>query len=72
MGGSLSLHLGYHLQQNLGGVFALSTFLNNQSIVYDSLDNRASSNAKLPPLKWFHGERLVLFSRSVFDIHGIL
>lgn len=58
MGGTISLHVGYHLHQNVAGVFALSTFLNNQSVVYDSLDNRASGT-KLPPLKWFHGERYI-------------
>jgi phospholipase/carboxylesterase len=57
MGGTLALHTGYHLNQNLGGVFALSTFLNAQSIVYDSLESKSSS--QLPPLKMFHGERYV-------------
>lgn len=57
MGGTLALHTGYHVNQNLGGIFALSTFLNNQSIVYDSLSHRDLSNVQLPPLKYFHGER---------------
>lgn len=55
MGGTLSLHTGFHLNKNIGGVFALSTFLNNQSIVYESLDSKTSE--KLPPLKMFHGDR---------------
>jgi phospholipase/carboxylesterase len=55
MGGTLSLHTGYHLNRNLGGVFSLSSFLNERSIVYESLEN--SSNEALPPLKMFHGER---------------
>lgn len=55
MGGSLALHTGYHLNQNIAGVFALSTFLNAQSIVYDSLEGKNSS--QLPKLKMFHGER---------------
>ena len=55
MGGALSLHTGYHLNRNLGGVFCLSSFLNDRSIVYESLEN--SSAESLPPLKMFHGGR---------------
>jgi phospholipase/carboxylesterase len=55
MGGCLAMHTGFHLNQNLGGVFALSAFLNNNSIVYDSLDS--SSSNLLPKFKAFHGER---------------
>ncbi|CAG9797004.1 unnamed protein product [Chironomus riparius] len=55
MGGTLSLHTGFHLNRNLGGVFSLSSFLNDRSIVYESLEN--SSAQPLPPLKMFHGQR---------------
>jgi phospholipase/carboxylesterase len=55
MGGTLALHTGFHLNQSLGGVFALSTFLNQQSIVYESLQNIPAES--LPKLKMFHGER---------------
>jgi predicted esterase len=55
MGGALALHTAFHLNRNLGGVFALSSFLNHQSIVYESLDEKTSD--ALPPLKMFHGER---------------
>ena len=55
MGGTLSLHTGYHLNRNLGGVFSLSSFLNDHSIVYESLENLPLE--ALPPLKMFHGER---------------
>lgn len=59
MGGALSLHAGYHLNPNLGGVFALSSFLNNDSVVYDSLKSyrKGNPNATLPKLLMFHGER---------------
>ena len=55
MGGCLALHTAYHLNSSVGGVFALSSFLNNKSIVYESLE-RTKSTA-LPPLRMFHGER---------------
>lgn len=55
MGGCLAMHTGFHLNQNLGGVFALSAFLNNNSVVYDTLD--ASNFQSLPKLKTFHGDR---------------
>uniref|UniRef100_U5EXF5 palmitoyl-protein hydrolase n=1 Tax=Corethrella appendiculata TaxID=1370023 RepID=U5EXF5_9DIPT len=59
MGGALALHTGYHLflnQQQLGGIFACSSFLNRTSIVYESLST-ASSDTKLPKLLMFHGDR---------------
>lgn len=55
MGGALALHTGYHLNQKLGGVFAMSSFLNNNSIVYDSIKN--STERTLPKLLMFHGDR---------------
>lgn len=55
MGGCLAMHTGYHLNQNLGGVFALSAFLNSNSVVYESLES--SKSAALPKLKTFHGGR---------------
>lgn len=56
MGGALSLHTAYHVEQNLAGVFACSSFLNDGSIVYDSIKNR-SSDQKLCNLLMFHGDR---------------
>lgn len=55
MGGALALHTGYHLNQGLAGVFAMSSFLNNNSIVYDSI--RSSQSRTLPKLLMFHGDR---------------
>lgn len=60
MGGALALHGGFHVNQNIGGVFALSAFLNHNSIVYDSLKNRKKAeNSKLPKLLMFHGDRFL-------------
>jgi phospholipase/carboxylesterase len=35
MGGSLALHLGYRVNRDLAGIFALSSFLPPDSTVYD-------------------------------------
>ncbi|XP_071511802.1 lysophospholipase-like protein 1 [Diadema antillarum] len=55
MGGCLALHVAYRFQRELAGVFALSSFLNDTSIVYKDLAG-ASAEAK-PPLFACHGER---------------
>ena len=59
MGGALALHTAYHLNTKIAGVFAMSSFLNNNSIVYESLklipENQIGS---LPKLLMFHGDRL--------------
>ncbi|XP_034487794.1 lysophospholipase-like protein 1 [Drosophila innubila] len=57
MGGALALHTGYHLNTDLAGVFAHSSFLNRQSVVYESLTNRKEPIDTLPELHMFHGER---------------
>lgn len=56
MGGALAMHIGYHCNPNVAGVFACSSFLNRGSIVYDSLKNR-SAEQSLPNLLMFHGLR---------------
>lgn len=59
MGGALALHSGFHVNTDLAGIFACSSFLNDDSIVYDTL--RARTNQQnaglLPKLLMFHGER---------------
>lgn len=35
MGGAMSLHMGYRIIPNIGGVFALSSFLNSDSLLYE-------------------------------------
>ncbi|XP_053695463.1 lysophospholipase-like protein 1 [Sabethes cyaneus] len=56
MGGALSLHTAYHLNRDLLGVFAISSFLNTGSIVYDSLEC-VTAEEKIPELLMFHGEK---------------
>lgn len=57
MGGALALHTAYHLNTELGGVFACSAFLNRDSIVYESLKNRTKPGTPLPELVMWHGAR---------------
>lgn len=35
MGGGMAMHLAYRFHQDLAGVFALSSFLNKDSAVYE-------------------------------------
>ncbi|KAF2902254.1 hypothetical protein ILUMI_03929 [Ignelater luminosus] len=53
MGGALSLHTAYRFLPGLGGTFALSSFLNENSAVYKNLQGTTSST----PLFMCHGER---------------
>lgn len=62
MGGALALHTAYRFMPGLGGVFALSSFLNNESIVFDAL--KESKGATLPPLLMCHGDRDMLVPLS--------
>lgn len=57
MGGALALHTAYHLNTDVGGVFACSAFLNRDSIVYESLKNRTKPGNPLPELIMWHGGR---------------
>lgn len=58
MGGALALHTGYHVTTQIRGVFACSSFLNKDSIVYESLQSKP--HGKLPELLMFHGARDML------------
>ncbi|XP_018327450.1 lysophospholipase-like protein 1 [Agrilus planipennis] len=53
MGGALALHLAYRYLPDVAGVFALSSFLNNGSVVYNTL--KSNPPKRLPPLLMFHG-----------------
>lgn len=59
MGGALALHSGFHVNQNLAGIFACSSFLNDDSIVFETLRNRKTQHdsSPLPTLLMFHGDR---------------
>lgn len=64
MGGALAMHAGYHLNTDLCGVFACSSFLNKDSIVYESLRHRTNPDNLLPELRMFHGDRDTLVPLS--------
>ncbi|XP_062345295.1 lysophospholipase-like protein 1 isoform X3 [Cinclus cinclus] len=61
MGGGMAMHLAYRFHQDLAGVFALSSFLNKDSAVYQALKRNESA---LPELFQCHGtaDELVLYS----------
>ncbi|XP_065599366.1 lysophospholipase-like protein 1 [Cyrtonyx montezumae] len=61
MGGGMAMHLAYRFHQDLAGVFALSSFLNKDSAVYEALK---SNESVLPELFQCHGtaDQLVLYS----------
>lgn len=57
MGGALALHTGYHLHCDLAGIFACSSFLNRDSIIYETLGQRIANETNLPELRMYHGAR---------------
>ncbi|XP_064270240.1 lysophospholipase-like protein 1 isoform X2 [Passer domesticus] len=61
MGGGMAMHLAFRFHQDLAGVFALSSFLNIDSAVYQALKRNESA---LPELFQCHGtaDELVLYS----------
>lgn len=69
MGGSLSLYTAFKYIPGLAGVFALSSFLNKESMVYDSLQN--NKELASVPIFMCHGDMdtLVHYSwgKETFD-----
>uniref|UniRef100_K7FQH4 palmitoyl-protein hydrolase n=2 Tax=Pelodiscus sinensis TaxID=13735 RepID=K7FQH4_PELSI len=61
MGGGMAMHLAYRYHQEVAGVFALSSFLNKTSAVYQALQKNENV---LPELFQCHGtaDELVLHS----------
>ncbi|XP_004578689.3 lysophospholipase-like protein 1 [Ochotona princeps] len=61
MGGCMAMHLAYRNHQDVAGVFALSSFLNKASAVYQAVKE---SHGELPELFQCHGtaDELVLHS----------
>ncbi|XP_018427487.1 PREDICTED: lysophospholipase-like protein 1 [Nanorana parkeri] len=53
MGGAMSMHLAYRYHRDVAGVFALSSFLNENSVVYKELEGCHES---LPELFQCHGQ----------------
>lgn len=70
MGGALAIHTAYHVHPELRGCFALSSFLNDDSIVFESLRTK-SLGQKHADLLMMHGDKdsLVLpdWGRTTFD-----
>lgn len=56
MGGALAFHIAYHLRRDLAAIFAMSSFLNQDSVVYESLQT-VEKGSHLPKLLQFHGDR---------------
>ncbi|XP_003216072.1 lysophospholipase-like protein 1 [Anolis carolinensis] len=61
MGGGMAMHLAYRYHQDVAGVFALSSFLNKNSVVYQALKKEGQ---EVPELFQCHGtaDELVLYS----------
>lgn len=57
MGGALALHSALHVNRDLAGVFTCSSFLNDDSLVFESLRANRSNASDLPKLLMYHGER---------------
>lgn len=66
-GGAMAMHTGYHVNPSLAGVFAHSSYLNHNSVVFDSL----KSSSKGPELRMYHGtdDEVIEFQwgRQTFD-----
>ncbi|XP_038667865.1 lysophospholipase-like protein 1 [Scyliorhinus canicula] len=60
MGGTMAMHLAYRFHQQVAGVFALSSFLNKDSVVYEAVQ---STKTSMPELFQCHGknDQLVLY-----------
>lgn len=56
MGGALALHSGFHVNPDVAGVFTCSSFLNDNSTVFESLQSRSNASP-LPKLLMYHGDR---------------
>ncbi|KAJ7985672.1 hypothetical protein DPEC_G00354490 [Dallia pectoralis] len=55
MGGAMALHLACRYHPDIAGVFALSSFLNKDSVVYSEVEKRATAGSPLPELFQCHG-----------------
>ncbi|XP_039507182.1 lysophospholipase-like protein 1, partial [Pimephales promelas] len=53
MGGAMALHLVSRYQPDVAGIFALSSFLNKDSVVYQAVEN--ATQRPLPELLQCHG-----------------
>ncbi|XP_066539448.1 lysophospholipase-like protein 1 isoform X2 [Hoplias malabaricus] len=62
MGGAMALHLVCRYFQDVAGVFALSSFLNKDSVVYQAVEN--ATQRPLPELLQCHGTADELVSHT--------
>ncbi|XP_035433031.1 lysophospholipase-like protein 1 [Spodoptera frugiperda] len=76
MGGALALHTAYRWDRNLAATFAFSSFLNDNSVVYDEV--KQVKGTKLPPLLQIHGDNDDLvdlsWAKETFNLlkeHGV-
>uniref|UniRef100_A0A3Q3MPM2 palmitoyl-protein hydrolase n=1 Tax=Labrus bergylta TaxID=56723 RepID=A0A3Q3MPM2_9LABR len=56
MGGAMALHLVCRRHPDVGGVFALSSFLNKDSVAFKAVEERHRAGLPLPPLLQCHGD----------------
>lgn len=56
MGGALAFHTALHVNRELAGVFTCSSFLNDDSLVFESLRSNQQNAATFPKLLMYHGE----------------
>ncbi|KAM4040854.1 lysophospholipase-like protein 1 [Anomaloglossus baeobatrachus] len=61
MGGAMAMHLAYRYHRDVAGVFALSSFLNENSVVYKDLE---ATPQNLPELFQSHGQADELVSHQ--------
>ncbi|XP_071451282.1 lysophospholipase-like protein 1 [Hetaerina americana] len=54
MGGAMAIHQTYRMFRDTAGCFAISSFLNDSSVVYESLKSNIEEH--LPPLYMMHGD----------------
>lgn len=47
MGGALAFHTAYRWEPNLAGMFAFSSFLNDNSVVYEELKKSSKNRGKM-------------------------
>ncbi|XP_030013072.1 lysophospholipase-like protein 1 [Sphaeramia orbicularis] len=55
MGGAMALHLACRFHPDVAGVFALSSFLNKDSVAFQAVEDRARAGLSLPELFQCHG-----------------
>lgn len=47
MGGCIAIHIAFHVQRNLAGVFGMSTYLQYDTIAYETLEKQPNTTTKL-------------------------